>query len=209
MKLYDYEAAPSPRRVRMFLAEKGITVPRVTVDLRAGEHLGEAYRQVNPEGVVPFLVLDDGTGIGESLAICRYFEALQPEPALFGTGALEQALVEMWNRRVELEGYLAVAEALRNATGRFEGRALPGTLALEQIPALAERGRRRVRHFFDVLDARLGRSAYLAGDRFTVADIGAFVTVEFAAWIKESPGDDHPHARRWHAAVAGRPSAGA
>lgn len=209
MKLYDYPAAPSPRRVRIFLAEKGIEVPTEEVDLRAGKQLTEEFRRLNPQCVVPYLVLDDGTGICESLAICRYFEALHPEPALFGATPLEQAMVEMWSRRAELEGYLAVGEAFRNATPGFKGRALPGPDGYEQIPALVERGRARTLRFFDLLDERLADSAFLAGERFSVADITALVTVDFARWIKLELPETHANARRWYDAVTARPSAAA
>lgn len=209
MKLYDYGPAPSPRRVRIFLAEKGIEVPRETVDLLAGAQFAPAYREVSPEGVVPCLVLDDGTRIQESMAICRYFEALQPEPALFGRTPLEQALVEQWNRRAELEGYFAAAEAFRNATPRFSGRGLPGSFRWPQIPALVERGRARVEHFFRTLDARLSESPYLAGASYSVADITAQVAVYFAGWSQLTLPEDCPAARRWHAEVSARPSAGA
>ena len=207
MKLYDFELAPNPRRVRMYLAEKGLSVPSVQVNLRQGEHLREEFRAENPALIVPALVLDDGALVTETMAICRYFEALHPAPPLFGTTAREQAMVEMWSRRAELEGFLAVAEALRNSLERFKDRALPGPRNYAQIPALAERGKTRVRGFFEDLDARLADSAYTAGDRFSVADITAFVTVEFAGWMEEKPRDDLRHLWRWHAEIASRPSA--
>ncbi|MDD3432829.1 MAG: glutathione S-transferase [Tepidiphilus sp.] len=209
MKLYDYPPAPNPRRVRIFLAEKGIEVPTEAVDLRQGAQLSEAFRRINPQCVVPYLVLDDGTGISESIAICRYFEALQPDPPLFGKTPLEQALVEMWSRRAEFEGLLAVADALRNSTPAFKNRALPGTDDFEQIPALVERGQRRTKRFFDVLEERLARSTFLAGDFFSVADITAFVTVDFAGWIKLALPETHTNARRWYETVRARPSASA
>lgn len=209
MKLYDYGPAPSPRRVRIFLAEKGIQLPMETVDLRAKEQFEAPYSAVSSEAVVPCLVLDDGTRIQESMAICRYFEALQPEPALFGRTPLEQALIEQWSRRAELEGYLAAGEAFRNATPGFAGRALPGSFHWPQIPALVERGRARVQHFFRTLEARLTESPYLAGERYSVADITALVAVDFAGWSKLSLPEDCPAARRWHAEVSARPSASA
>lgn len=209
MLLYDYQGAPSPRRVRIYLAEKGISVPTEQVDLRATAQFSEAFRRVNPDCVVPFLVLDDGATIAESLAICRYFEVLHPAPPLFGTTALEQATVEMWNRRIEFDGYLAVAEGFRNATPGFKGRALPGPVGFEQIEALAVRGRRRVELFFEQLNERFARSEYVAGPVYTVADITALAAVDFAGWMRMRPGERHPHLRRWHAQVSARPSAGA
>ncbi|MCC7412318.1 MAG: glutathione S-transferase [Gammaproteobacteria bacterium] len=209
MKLYDYKPAPSPRRVRIFLAEKNIEVPTEQIDLRAQSQLGEEFRRLNPQCAVPYLVLDDGTGIGESMAICRYFEALYPEPPLFGRTPVEQGQVEMWNRVMEFDGYLAVAEAFRNAAPGFKDRALPGPLPLEQIPALAERGRLRVARFFDALDERLGATPFVAGDRYSVADITALVTVDFAGWIKLGLGAQHGNARRWHEQLASRPATAA
>ncbi len=207
MKLYDFELAPNPRRVRMYLAEKGIEVPTVQVNLRQGEQFREDFKAGNPTLIVPALVLDDGTLVTETMAICRYFEAVQPNPPLFGSTPREQALVEMWSRRAELEGFLAVAEALRNSLERFKDRALPGPRNYSQIPALVERGKARVRAFFDDLDRRLADSAYVAGETFSVADITAFVTVEFAGWVEEKPRAEHRHLGRWHALVAARPSA--
>lgn len=207
MKLYDFELAPNPRRVRMYLAEKGISLPTVQVNLRQGEHFNEAFKRENPALIVPALVLDDGTLITETMAICRYFEATQPQPALFGVSPREQACVEMWCRRAELEGFLAVAEALRNSLERFKDRALTGPRNYAQIPALVERGKTRVRWFFEDLDAQLAGRDFVTGDSFTVADITAFVTVEFAAWVEEKPAPQQQNLLRWHAAVAARPSA--
>ncbi|MGE0386420.1 MAG: glutathione S-transferase family protein [Gammaproteobacteria bacterium] len=207
MMLYDYKGAPSPRRVRMFLAEKGIEVPTTQVDLRSREQLGEEFRRLNPQWMVPFLVLDDGTGISESMAICRYFESLQPHPSLFGSTPRAQALVEMWSRRAELDGILAVMEAFRNSTPGFKGRAVGGPHDYEQIPELAERGRRRIGHFFDALEERAAESTWMAGEAFSVADITALVAVDFAGWVKLRIPDAHVNARRWYEAATARPSA--
>ena len=207
MKLYDFELAPNPRRVRMYLAEKSIEVPTEQVNLRQGQQFHEGFKAENPTLIVPALVLDDGTLITETMAICRYFEAEHPSPSLFGTSPREQALVEMWSRRAELEGFLAVAEALRNSLERFKDRALPGPRNYAQIPALVERGKARVQAFFDDLDRRLADSPYVAGEGFSVADITAFVTVEFAGWVEEKPREEHRHLKRWHALIAARPSA--
>lgn len=209
MKLYDCKTAPSPRRVRIFTAEKGIEVPTVQVDLGSGEHLSEAFRKINPWCTVPVLVLDDGTTISEVVAVCRYIEEAHPEPPLLGRDPKEKALVAMWDHHFEIDGFLAVAEALRNASPRMQGRAIPGFAEVAQIPALIERGKARVQRFFAALDERLRESEFVAGDRYTMADITAQVTVDFAAWIKLAPAPEHVHARRWHEAVSRRPSAGA
>jgi glutathione S-transferase len=153
------------------------------------------------------LELDDGTCLTESLAICHYLEQQKPEPNLMGRGALEQAQVLMWNDILMFEGYLALQEALRNGNEAFKGRALPGTVVFEQIPALAERGRRRAAVFFDKLDARLGQSEFVAGNRFTYADIVAFVAVGFAPRATGTSAiEGRPALRRWHDTVAARPA---
>lgn len=207
MKLYDYAPAPNPRRVRMYLVEKGITLPSVQIDLRRGEQLSAEFKRDNPTMIVPALVLDDGSLLTETMAICRYFEALQPEPPLFGRDPREQAFVEMWSRRAELEGFLAVAEALRNGSAAFTDRALPGPRNYAQIPALVARGKARIAAFFDDLDTHLANREFVVGTSFTVADITAFVTVEFAGWVDVKPGAQHAALARWHAAIAARPSA--
>lgn len=208
MLLYTCKTAPSPRRARMFIAEKGIEVPMQEIDLRAGEHFSEEFRRKNPCATVPTLELDDGTCIAESDAICTYFEALHPEPALMGDDPKSRALVAMWNRRVEFDGYLAVAEGFRNRTAAFKDRALPGRHPVPQVEALAERGAQRYRDFLMDLDERLGESEYVAGDRFSLADITAFVTVEFAKGaLKIEPEPSQTNVARWHAAVSSRPSA--
>ncbi len=207
MKLYVCSTAPSPRRVRIFLAEKGMKLPRVEVDLRHDEHLGAVFQSKNPWCTVPLLELDDGTCISETSAICGYLEALHPEPALLGRDPRERALIAMWDRRAELDGFYAVAEVLRNKSEGLKGRALTGPHAVAQIPELVERGQERVLHFFQALDVQLARNEFLAGDQFSMADITALVTVDFAGWVKLSLPDELENARRWHQAVSERPSA--
>ena len=208
MLLYTCRTAPSPRRVRMFLAEKGIEVPMQEVDLRGGEHLSEAFRRRNPCATVPTLELDDGTCISESDAICTYFEALHPDPPLMGRDPASRALVTMWNRRMEFDGFLAVAEGFRNRVPGFKDRALPGRHRVPQIDALVERGAQRYRDFLDDLDERLGESEYVAGDAFSLADITAFVTVEFAPGaLRIEPGPEQTRVARWREAMRNRPSA--
>jgi glutathione S-transferase len=207
MKLYDAPFAPNPRRVRMFLAEKGIDVPRVEIDIGAGENLGEGFRNINPRGLLPTLVLDDGTVIDESMAICRYFEEIDPEPVLLGADPLERALVECWNRRVEFDAGLPVMDGFRNAHPRFAERAVPGRSGHMAIPALAERGRRRLAEFYSAIDARLQASEFVAGPRFSVADITLLCLADFAKVVRMPWPDGLAGFERWHAEVSARPSA--
>jgi glutathione S-transferase len=207
MQFYDCATAPSPRRVRIFLAEKGITVPTVQVDLRNGEHLQPAFRRINPDCTVPALVLDSGTVLTDAISICVYFEETHPEPALIGRTPEEKAITIGWHRQAERDGFYGVMEAFRNTTPGLKGRALPGPIDYEQIPALAERGRARVLHFYARMDARLAESAFVAGPRYSIADITTQLTVEFAKWAKLPVPDSCPHLRRWFEQVCARPSA--
>jgi len=207
MKFYDCATAPSPRRVRIFLAEKGITVPTVQVNLREGEHLTAAFRKLNPDCTVPVLELDNGAVINDAIAMCVYFEETHPEPPLIGATAQEKALTIAWNRRVERDGFYAVMEAFRNSTPGLKGRALPGPDDYEQIPALADRGRARVRRFFETLNSCLGESPFVAGPRYSLADITAQVTIEFAKREKLTPPESCTHLIGWFATVSARPSA--
>jgi glutathione S-transferase len=193
--------------VRIFLAEKGISVPMVQVDLRNGEQFTPAFRAINPDCTVPVLELDNGTRITDILAICRYFEELYPDPPLMGQSAEERAVIESWLRRIEWDGFYVARDVFRNATPGFKGRALPGPDPCEQIPALAERGRVRIQHFFAWLDARLAENEFICGPRFTVADISGMVAIDFSGWAKLKAPDHMTHLRRWHAAVSARPSA--
>jgi glutathione S-transferase len=178
----------------------------VQVDLRTSEQLGEAYRRINPQCTVPALQTDDGLLLADNAAIAAWVEARFPEPALLGVTPAGKAEVASWHWRVEFEGLLAIAEALRNGSPAMANRALPGPVDYAQIPALAERGRARVQHFFGSLDARLAGRDFIATDRFSIADIAAVVAVDFARVVKVKPGDEHPHLRRWRAAMALRPS---
>ena len=204
--LYDCATAPSPRRARILLAEKGIAHATVQVDLRHGEQLGEAFRRINPQCTVPALQTDEGAVLTDNAAITAYLEALHPEPALLGRTPLEKAEVASWNWRIEFEGFLAIAEALRNGSPAMANRALPGPKDYAQIPELAQRGLARAQDFFGALDARLQGREFIAGDRFSVADITAVVAVDFARVVKLKPGEQHPHLQRWRAAMALRPS---
>jgi glutathione S-transferase len=207
MKLYDTTTAPNPRRVRMFIAEKGIEVPMVQVNLREQEQLAPDFGRINPWRTVPVLELDDGTFISECVAISRYLEDIHPAPPLFGRDAKETAVVGMWQHHCELEGFTATQEAFRNSVERLKGRAMTGEADEEQIPELAERGRRRVERFFAELDGRLADNEFIAGDHISIADITAFCAVEFAAWIKLGFTDEQANAKRWYDAISARPSA--
>jgi len=209
MRFYDYSLAPSPRKVRLFIAEKGLSVPTVEVDLRARAQLEPLFLARNPSATVPVLELDDGTCLTESLAICHYLEGIQPEPNLFGHDAKEQALVLMWTDIQTFEGYLGLAEALRNGHPAFKSRALGGPVAYEQIPELAERGKRRAEIYFNKLETRLGESAYIAGDRYTYADIVGYVYVGFAGRAlggAAAPLEGRPALAEWHSRVSSRPA---
>ena len=208
MKLYDWAAAPNPRRVRIFLAEKGIEIPKEQV--ANGMELAADYKRRYPHAMVPMLELDDGTCLGECMAICRYLEELHPEPALMGRDAREKALVEMWERRAEFEGLHAVGEVFRNTAPDFAQRSLPGLgNSVPAIPALIERGKVRLAAFFKKFDAQLAENEYVAGANYSVADITALCSIDFASWIDTSIPEDCRHLQRWYAQVSARESAAA
>jgi glutathione S-transferase len=203
MKLYDGGRAPNPRRVRIFLAEKGINIPAEQVDLGKLEQRTEAYTAVNPMQRVPALVLDDGSVIAESIAICRYFEALKPEPPLFGSGALGVALVEMWNRRLEFHLLAPVTTVFQHLHPAMKVMVDP------QVKEWGDANRPRVFKFLQLLDNELKSRPFVAGEDFTVADITALVSVDFMKVSKMTVPEELADLRRWHAHVAARPSAGA
>ena len=207
MKFYDCATAPSPRLVRIFIAEKGLSEAIETVEVNLGEQeqMGEAFRAINPFCTVPVLETDDGQRFFSSQGCWRYLEDPHPEPLLLGRDANEKAAVADWVWRAEQEGFLAVGEGLRNAAKRLADRALTGPHNYAQIPELAERGKRRVGHFFELLDSTLADRDYLAGDNYSAADIMAFVAVEFAGWLKITLPEDAANARRWFDAVKARP----
>ena len=204
--LYDCATAPSPRRARILLAEKGVAHETVQVDLRTGEQMGEPYRRINPQATVPTLDTGEGLLLTDNAAIGAWLEARFPEPALLGATPADKAEVASWNWRIEFDGLLAIAEALRNGSPAMANRALPGPVDYAQIPALAERGRARVQQFFATLDERLAGRDFIATDRFSIAYITAVVAVDFARVVKVRPGDEHPHLLRWRAAMGLRPS---
>lgn len=204
--LYDCATAPSPRRARILLAEKGVAYRTVEVDLRQGEQLSEAYRRINPQCTVPALRTDDGLLLTDNAGIAAYLEARFPQPPLFGTTPQHKAEIASWQWRIEFEGLLAVAEALRNGSPAMAQRALPGPVDFAQIPELAERGLARTRQFFATLDAHLRGREFIAAGQFSIADITAVVAVDFARVVKVTPGEQHPQLQRWRLAMAQRPS---
>ena len=201
MKLFDSPYAPNPRRVRVFLAEKQISVPVETVELAKGQHRDAGYTAINPLQRTPALQLGDGTIITESIAICRYFEGLQPDPPLFGVGALDCALVEMWQRRMELSFLMPVAMAYRHS------HPAAATLEVPQIAEMALVSRPRALDFLSYLDSELARRPFIAGERFTVADITGLVAIDFLRPARIELPQALTHVRRWHAQVSARPSA--
>lgn len=206
MKFYDCQTAPSPRRARIFIAEKALQIETIEVDLGKGEQLSDDFKRINPRCTVPVLELDDGTFLTENAGIAAYLEAFAPEPPLLGTTPEEKGLIAGWNARVELEGFWPLADALRNRTRGMVGRAITGPTNYEQIPELAVRGQARGIEFFDMLNARLAEAEYVAGDSFSVADISAFVATDFARWVKLGMTEAHTNTKRWYDLVSKRPS---
>ena len=204
--LYDCATAPSPRRARILLAEKGVVHETVQVDLRNGEQLGDAFRAINPHCTVPVLRTEEGALLTDNAAITAYLEARVPQPPLLGTTALEKAEIASWNWRIEFEGLMAIAEAMRNSAPAMANRALPGPVDYAQIPELAARGLARVQKFFVTLNERLAGREFVATDRFSIADITAVVAVDFSRVVKVKPGEQHPHLVRWRALMAQRPA---
>ncbi|HNC51158.1 MAG TPA: glutathione S-transferase [Accumulibacter sp.] len=207
MIFYDCSSAPSPRLVRVFIAEKGIDIPTHQVDLRHGEHLSPEFRKINPYCTVPVLELDDGSRLTSTQGCWRYLEETFPDPPLLGGTPVEKAVIADRVWRIESDGWQAMTEALRNSTPGMKDRALTGAENYAQIPALGERGKLRSVRFLSHLDELLADRAYLAGDRFSAADILAMVVVDFAGWLKISLPAEAVHALRWYAAVRSRPSA--
>lgn len=204
--LYDCATAPSPRRARILLAEKGVAHETVQVDLRSNEQLSEAYRKVNPDCTVPALRVDDGLLLTDNAGIAAYLEAAYPQPPVFGTSPGEKAEIASWQWRVEFEGLMPIADALRNSAPAMANRALPGPVDYAQIPDLAQRGLARVQAFFTLLNGRLEGREFIAANQFSIADITAVVAVDFARIVKVKPGEQHPNLQRWRAAMALRPS---
>ena len=204
--LYDCATAPSPRRARILLAEKGVAHATVNIDLAKGEQLGPAFRAINPLCTVPALQLEDGLLLTDNAAITAYVEARYPEPPLLGRTPQEKAQIASWQWRCEFEGLLTIADALRNSSPAMAGRALPGPVDYAQIPELAQRGLARLQRFFDTLDAQLAERDSVAPCGFSIADITAVVALDFARVVRVKPGEQHANLRRWRAAMALRPA---
>jgi glutathione S-transferase len=200
MKIYDFSLAPNPRRLRIFVAEKGLKIPSEQVNILEGKNRTPEMLAKNPAGGLPVMELDDGSHLAESVAICRYLEGLHPEPNLMGKDYREQAFIEMWSRRIELGLFGAVARAFQNTNELFKGR-------IKQFPEYGAAQRETAQQQFQWLDAQIGNRPFLAGDRFTIADITAEVAVDFGefAGIKFDPA--LKNLSRWHKSVSSRPSA--
>lgn len=200
MKIYDSRTAPNPRRVRIFSAEKGIEVSYEQIDIAKAQNRSPEFHKKNELGVVPVLELDDGTCIAESVAICRYFEELHPEPPLMGVGALDRAMVEMWQRRMEFQIFIPIVQVFRNGHPFFKGR-------IPQVPEFGEVCRKAAEQQLGWLDSVLAEREFIAGDRYTIADITALCGIDFGrvSGIRIQP--EQKHLARWHAAVSARPSA--
>jgi glutathione S-transferase len=201
MKILQTQTAPNPRRVRIFLAEKGIAVPYEELDLMKGALKTPEFSKLNPLQRVPVLILDDGTAIAETMAICRYFEETQPQPALFGTGARERAIVEMWNRRMEMNLFLCVAQAFRHLHPAM------APLEVPQVAAWGEANKPRVLEMLQVMDRELAARRYIAGNDLSVADITALVAIDFMRVARIQRPPELENLARWHGEMSARPSA--
>ncbi len=206
MKLYDWFPAPNPRRARIFINEKGIDVEIVEAG-GEGLALTAEFLSKTTHGMVPMLELDDGTQICEAMAICRYLEDIYPEPPLMGIDPLDKGIVEMWERKADTEGLLAASELFRNSHPNFVDRGLPGQRGddIPQIPELVDRGKARIGRFFNKLNSQLADNQFLAGPRFSVADITAFCTIDFCQSCEMLIPEDCQHVSRWYKEVAARP----
>lgn len=201
MRIIETRPAPNPRRVRIFLAEKGINVPFEETDIMAGSLKTREFAGINPMQRVPVLLLDDGTVIAESVAICRYFEELHPEPALFGRGAVGRALVEMWNRRVEQGLFTAVTHVFRHLNPKMAHLEVP------QVATWGEANRPKVQEMLRLVDGVLDGNQFVAGDEYSIADITTLVAIDFMKPARLEWREGHPNVERWHAEVSARPSA--
>jgi glutathione S-transferase len=207
MKIYDWHIAPNPRRLHIFIAEKDLDIPLVEVGTDTLT-LSEEYRTKYPHAMVPMLELDDGTCIGEAMAIARYLEELYPDPPLFGATPLQRATIDMWEKRANEEGMLAASELIRNTAATFADRGLPGSAQpIPQIPELTVRAKERMARFFKKFDGQLARNRYVAGDTYSVADITTLCAIDFGKWTELDIPPECTHLRRWYDDVSARPSA--
>ncbi len=208
MKLYDFGPAANSKRVRMFLVEKGLEVPTVQLNVRDDEQFKEPFTSMNPFHCVPFLELDDGTVIAESISVCRYLEELHPEPSLFGRTAAERGIIDMWNRRVELDGFMPLLHATRNDMPLFAGRVVPGTRTdLTQLPAMVARGQEMGHVFFERLEPQMQDNEFIAGADVSIADITAWFVINMANRFEMGMAERYPNIQRWHAMFSARPCA--
>lgn len=206
LTLYDFSIAPSPRRARIFLTEKGIDFATVQIDLRSGGQFDDAYKAINPRSTVPALKLESGQVLTENLAIADYANNLKADPPLIGVDAESRADVLQWNSRIEFEGLMAVAEMLRNSSKAMKDRALPGQLKLTQIPELAARGQLRLADFFRRMNDHLEDRDFVSGENYSLADITLLVCVDFSEWVKATPDASLTHLHRWHSMASARPA---
>ncbi len=207
MKLYDFELAPNAQRVRVFLAEKGLEVPTEQLNVRNDDQFVEPFTSMNPFHCVPFLELDDGTVIAESMSICRYLEELHPEPPLFGRTAEKRAVIDMWLRRFELDAFIPMLHAVRNHVPMFAGRVVPGTRAdLPQLPVMVTRGKEMMEVFLGRVEPHMAQNEFIAGPDFTVADITGFFTVRMTNALEMDLTTSYPAVAAWLAKVSQRPA---
>ena len=200
MKIYDFALAPNPRRLRIFVAEKGLKIPTEQINILEGQNRTPEMLAKNPAGGLPVMELDDGTHLAESVAICRYLEGLHPEPNLMGKDSREQAFIEMWNRRIELNLFGPVARVFQNSNELFKGR-------VKQFPDYGAAQLETVNQQLQWLDQQIGNKPFIAGDRFTIADITAEVAIDFGAFAGIKPDPSLKNLSRWHQSVSSRPSA--
>jgi glutathione S-transferase len=202
MKLYTFAIAPNPRRIALLMRYKGIEIETQTIDLAKGEQFQPSFKAINPECTVPVLVLDDGSKLTECIEIALYLDSVYPTPPLFGGDALQRARVVGWCHRIFMNGLVPVAEILRNQSETFVHRAMPGRVDIEQIPALIERGQKRLASYFDVMDEYLTGRKYIVGDSLTMADIDALVVIDFSAWVKAVIPDHCRNVQDWYQRTA-------
>ena len=207
MKLYDFELATNAQRVRVFLAEKGLEVPTEQLNVRDDDQFVEPFTSMNPFHCVPFLELDDGTVIAESMSICRYLEELHPEPPLFGRTAEERAVIDMWLRRFELDAFIPMLHAVRNHVPMFAGRVVPGTRTdLPQLPVMVTRGKEMMEVFLTRVEPHMAQNEFIAGPDFTIADITGFFTVRMTNALEMDLTTSYPAINAWFAKVSQRPA---
>ena len=207
MKLYDFELAPNAQRVRVFLAEKGLEVPTQQLNVRDDDQFVEPFTSMNPFHCVPFLELDDGKVIAESMSICRYLEELHPEPPLFGRTTEERAVIDMWLRRFELDAFIPMLHAVRNHVPMFAGRVVPGTRTdLPQLPVMVTRGKEMMEVFLTRVEPHMAQNEFIAGPDFTIADITGFFTVRMTNALEMDLTTSYPAVTAWFAKVSARPA---